>query len=90
LDIISIHAKLIFSFRPLMSWTSFSRSLGMDIYRNRRAPANSNHQAGNHRVIDMAVASSLGRAICINEIGLRIVPIACPFQGFSDFRPKLF
>ncbi|MGA7232288.1 MAG: hypothetical protein WBX95_15320, partial [Xanthobacteraceae bacterium] len=38
LDIISIHAKLIFSFRPLMSWTSFSRSLGMGIYRNRRAP----------------------------------------------------
>jgi len=29
LDIISIHAKLILSFRPLMSRTSFSRSLGM-------------------------------------------------------------
>ncbi len=39
LDIISTHATLMLSFRPLMSWTSFSRSLGMGINRKRTAPA---------------------------------------------------
>jgi hypothetical protein len=65
------------SFRLSMFRTSFSRSLGMGINPQPQSTGNSSHQAGNHRVIDMAAASSPGRAtFFINEIGVRIIPFS--------------
>ena len=75
LDIISIHATLMLSFRLLMSRTSFSRSLGMGI-RNRRPPAIA--------IIKPAITVSLiwllphrrAGLFAINEISARIVPFS--------------
>jgi len=79
LDIISIHATLMLSFRLLMSRTSFSRSLGMGIRnrnRNRRPPAIA--------IIKPAITVSLiwllphrrAGLFAINEISARIVPFS--------------